>query len=221
MSDVAGVYERRLDDLEFDDRRQNLRIVAIPRPSNGCKESAEEVLEKVKDAIAELDIPNLNVDEVINRAHRVGKKFKRDGSNEEIHPIIARFTSWRSRTAVYRKRKKRGRTHFYRDLTKRRLDLKKLTDAKTKDNEQVKFAFADVNNNIRLHLADHKMVYFNSVDELERTLSFFVITKMIGKLKQTTGPSRYYLFAENFLWSHSQVKKQWHSRKSFRKLHFQ
>ena len=167
----AGLYERRLDDLESYGRRQNLRIVGIPPPSNGRKESAEEVLEKVKDAIAELDVPNLNVDEVIDRAHRVGKKFKRDGSNEEIHPIIVRFTSWRSRTAVYRKREKRGRTRFYTDLTKRRLDLKKLADAKTKDNEKVKFAFADVNNNIGLRLADDRMVYFNSVDELERTLA--------------------------------------------------
>ena len=167
----AGLYERRLDDLESYGRRQNLRIVGIPPPSNGRKESAEEVLEKVKDAIAELDVPNLNVDEVIDRAHRVGKKFKRDGSNEEVHPIIVRFTSWRSRTAVYRKREKRGRTRFYTDLTKRRLDLKKLADAKTKDNEKVKFAFADVNNNIGLRLADDRMVYFNSVDELERTLA--------------------------------------------------
>ena len=167
----AGLYERRLDDLESYGRRQNLRIVGIPPPSNGRKESAEEVLEKVKDAIAELDVPNLNVDEVIDRAHRVGKKFKRDGSNEEVHPIIVRFTSWRSRTAVYRKREKRGRTRFYTDLTKGRLDLKKLADAKTKDNEKVKFAFADVNNNIGLRLADDRMVYFNSVDELERTLA--------------------------------------------------
>ena len=72
---------------------------------------------------------------------------------------------------MYRKREKRGRTRFYTDLTKRRLDLKKLADAKTKDNEKVKFAFADVNNNIGLRLADDRMVYFNSVDELERTLA--------------------------------------------------
>ena len=167
----AGLYERRLDDLESYGRRQNLRIVGIPPPSDGRKESADQVLEKVKDAIAALDVPNLNVDEVIDRAHRVGKKFKRVGSNEEIHPIIVRFTSWRSRTAVYRKREKRGRTRFYTDLTKRRLDLKKLADARTKDNEKVNFAFADVNNNIGLRLADDRMAYFNSEDELDRILA--------------------------------------------------
>ena len=125
----------------------------------------------MKDAIVALDVPNLNVDQVIDRAHRVGKKFKRDGSNEEIHPIIVRFTSWRSRTAVYRRREKRGRIRFYTDLTKRRLDLKKLADDRTKDNDKVKFAFADVNNNIGLRLADDRMAYFNSEDELERILA--------------------------------------------------
>ena len=167
----AGLFDRRLDDRESYGRRQNLRIVGIPPPSDGRKESADQVLEKVKDAIVALDVPNLNVDQVIDRAHRVCKKFKRDGSNEEIHPIIVRFTSWRSRTAVYRRREKRGRIRFYTDLTKRRLDLKKLADDRTKDNDKVKFAFADVNNNIGLRLADDRMAYFNSEDELERILA--------------------------------------------------
>ena len=171
LENQANLYERRLDDLESYGRRQNLRIVGIPPPANGRKESADEVLEKVKDAIVALDVPNINVDEVIDRAHRVGKKYRREGSNDEIHPIIVRFTSWRSRTAVYRKRQKQGATRFYTDLTKRRLDLKKLADARTKDNEKVKFAFADVNNNIGLRLADDRMVYFNSKEELEATLT--------------------------------------------------
>ena len=171
LENQGNLYERRLDDLESYGRRQNLRIVGIPPPANGRKESADEVLEKVKDAIVALDVPNINVDEVIDRAHRVGKKYRREGSNDEIHPIIVRFTSWRSRTAVYRKRQKQGATRFYTDLTKRRLDLKKLADARTKDNEKVKFAFADVNNNIGLRLADDRMVYFNSKEELEATLT--------------------------------------------------
>ena len=47
----------------------------------------------------------------------------------------------------------------------------KAIEDNDKDNEKVKFAFADVNNNIGLRLADDRMVYFNSVDELERTLA--------------------------------------------------
>ena len=117
-----------------------------------------------------LDVPHLNVDDVIDRAHRVGKKFKKPDSDEEIHPVIVRFTSWRARTDVYRKREKRGAIRFYTDLTKRRLTLKKLADEKVKDNNKVKFAFADVNNNIGLRLADNKMKFFNSEVELDKIL---------------------------------------------------
>ena len=118
------LLERRMDDCESYGRRQNLRIVGIPPAADGRKETAEEVTEKVKVAITQLDVPNLNVDDVIDRAHRVGKRFRKPDSNEEIHPIIVRFTSWRARTDIYRKREKRGAIRFYTDLTKRRLTLK-------------------------------------------------------------------------------------------------
>ena len=76
--------------------------------------------EKVKDAISELNVPNINLDEVIDRAHRVGKKFTNLTTGQESHAIIVRFTSWRSRTAVYKKRDKKGRVRFYTDLTRHR-----------------------------------------------------------------------------------------------------
>ena len=164
------LLDRRMDDCESYGRRQNLRIVGIAPAVDGRKETAEEVTEKVKIAITQLDVPHLNVDDVIDRAHRVGKKFKKPDSDEEIHPVIVRFTSWRARTDVYRKREKRGAIRFYTDLTKRRLTLKKLADEKVKDNNKVKFAFADVNNNIGLRLADNKMKFFNSEVELDKIL---------------------------------------------------
>ncbi len=164
-----NLMERRMDDLESYGRRQNLRIVGIPPPNDGRKESAEEVTEKVKEAIAELNVPNVNVDDVIDRAHRVGKKFTKD-SGEVVHPIIVRFTSWKSRTSVYRKRQKMGQIRFYTDLTKRRLLLKKKAQHLVENNDKVKFAFADVNNNIGLRLASEKMVYFNSEEELDKIL---------------------------------------------------
>ena len=103
----------------------------------------------------------MNVDDVIDRAHRVGKKYTNNTTGAVTHPIIVRFTSWRARTAVYRKREKRGHVRFYTDLTKRRLNLKKLADVKVKNNEKVKFAFADINNNIGLRLANEKVSFFN------------------------------------------------------------
>ena len=137
-----SLLERRVDDQESYYRRQNLRIVGIPPPRAGQKESADEVTAKVKEAIAALGT-DIDVDNSIDRAHRVGKRFTKEGTGEVFHPIIVRFTSWRSRTAVYRNRERQGAVRFYTDLTKRRLDLKKLADQKTRNNAKVKFAFAD------------------------------------------------------------------------------
>ena len=81
-----------------------------------------------------------------------------------------RFVSWRARTAVYRKREKRGAVRIYTDLTKRRLQLKRKADEKIRENENVKFAFADVNNNIGLRLEDDSIKFFNSEEELDRIL---------------------------------------------------
>ena len=164
------LFERRLDDIESYNRRQNLRIVGIPPPPEGTRETAEQVTVKVKETIRALNVPDLDVDQVIDWAHRVGKRRTNAATGHTIHPVIVRFISWRARTAVYRKREKRAATIIYTDLTKRRLDLKKLADEKVRDNEHVKFAFADVNNNIGLRLANDQVKLFNSEEELETIL---------------------------------------------------
>ena len=166
LEDQKKLFERRLDDFESYNRRQNLRIVGIPLPPEGVKESSEDVTEKVKEAIRALNVPDLDVDGVIDRAHRVGKRTTNATTGQSFHPVIVRFISWRARTAVYRKREKRGGTRIYTDLTKRRLDLKKLADERIRDNDGVKFAFADVNNNIGLRLANDQVRFFNSEEEL-------------------------------------------------------
>ena len=60
---------------------------------------------------------------------------------------------------------------IYTDLTKRRLDLRIAAEGMVRDNEKVKYAFNDVNNNIGLRLEDDSIKFFNSADELERILS--------------------------------------------------
>ena len=170
LENTNKLYERRLDDIESYGRRQNLRIVGIPPPAHGTKESPEQVTEKVKEVITALNVPDLDVNQVVDRAHRVGKRYTDETTGEVRHPVIVRFISWRARTAVYRKRERRGNTRIYTDLTKRRLTLKKLADQKVKDNDKVMFAFADVNNNIGLRLSTEQMKYFNSEEELDNIL---------------------------------------------------
>ena len=55
-------------------------------------------------------------------------------------------------------------------MTKRRLQLKKTADEMVRDNQKVKYAFGDVNNNIGIRLDDDSLRFFNSVEELERIL---------------------------------------------------
>ena len=170
MENQNALLERKLDDLESYGRRKNLRIIGIPPPPTGTRETAEQVTEKVKEVIAGMEVPNLDVDMAIDRAHRVGKKSTNETTGEVYQPVIVRFISWRARTAVYRKREKRGRMRIYTDLTKRRLDLRKAAEGMVRDNEKVKYAFSDVNNNIGLRLEDDSIKFFNSVTELERIL---------------------------------------------------
>ena len=161
---------RKNDDLESYTRRQNLRIVGIPEPEDR-KETAHACIEKVKEEILKLGDLHLNLDWAIDRAHRVGPKKDKQGRNVE-RAMIVRFTSWSARTHVYTNRKK-GNTEgakFYVDLTKRRFDLKKKAEEKIRENPLIKFAYADVNNNICLMLQDGTKKFLNSENELDDIL---------------------------------------------------
>ncbi len=172
MENTNRLLERKCDDLESYTRRQNLRIVGIPEPNDGS-ETGEICLEKVKEEISKLDV-NINLETAIDRAHRVGSKRDREGNPVE-RAMIVRFTSWSSRTHVYQKRNKdknnNNNARFYVDLTKRRVGLKKKAIEKTKDNKKVRFAYADINNNICLLLEDGKKKFFNSEEELDSILA--------------------------------------------------
>ena len=101
-------------DLQQYSRRTNILI-------HGIKEEKEEstddlVLNVVNDS---LEIADITVKD-ISRSHRLGKK--KDG---KTRPIIARFTSYRSKQAIYKtKRKLKGKgIVITENLTKERYDL--------------------------------------------------------------------------------------------------
>ena len=83
------LLSRRIDDSESYNRRKNLRIVGIPPPADGVQETADDCLNLVKDAINALDV-DLDVNAVVDRAHRVSKKIK-DANGREVQPMIVRF----------------------------------------------------------------------------------------------------------------------------------
>ena len=119
--------------------------------------------------LTDSNIPHTSLD----RCHRVGKK--KTIGNIETQPIIARFTSFRDRTKLYRNRKniKNKTKHTISfDLTKEKLNLLNEAREIVKDNEGILFAYADVNCNLRiLTSATKKHISFDSITDLANILA--------------------------------------------------
>ena len=113
----------------------------------------------------EVDVP----EDEIDRAHRIGKKYREDGKNEQA--MIVKFTSWKYRTAVYRARKKANKKYIQLDLTSRRAGLLKDAKKKAEGHENIDFIFVDVNCRLGLKKLDGTFKYFNNVSELESILN--------------------------------------------------
>ena len=163
------LMDHKLDDIESYGRRQNLRIIGIPMPGNGVRESDNDCLEKVKKEVQKLDVMGNIPDCVFDWAHRAGKGIVDENGKVTSKPMIVRFVSWRARSAIYRARKKDGNVKIYMDLTERRFMLKKLAQDRIKGNSSVDFAFADVNNNICLRLKNGQFKFVNSKEELTKS----------------------------------------------------
>ena len=141
LSSKSNKIATDCEELEQYGRRLCLRINGIP-PVNE-KENAGDVLKKVKDQFiaAGIKIP----DNVIDRAHRIGPRFKDRETKKEAQSIIIRFTTFRHRTEVYYARKKMS-IKVSLDLTKTRHSLLQNAHAFVKDNPDVKFVFVDIKN---------------------------------------------------------------------------
>ena len=120
---------------------------------------------KVQEVFSELnaEIP----ENVIDRAHRIGKVVKINGNN--VWQMIVRMTTWRHRTMVYEARKNCGKYKVKLDLTKHRINLLKKANEQFKSDKH-SFAFCNINcqpywfNNGKYH-------YFNDLEELQNLQS--------------------------------------------------
>ena len=106
---------KKCDDLEQYGRRFCLRILDV---DGDCSETSDDAFDKCIELFNRLalDIPEA----CINREHRIGKK-----TPGRVRPIIIRFTTWRHRTMVYRRRKDCVNCRITLDLTKTRMDILK------------------------------------------------------------------------------------------------
>ena len=143
-----GREEKMSGDFLFQDHARSIPV---------DDKETEECLNKVMHVIGNMDVA-INRD-MIDRAHWIGKKFVREKkeysdssevtenedrevpgmSSTRYQQIIVRFTSWRARTLVYRKRKcARSKVKIKLDLTKRRSNLMKFARRQSKADVKAK-----------------------------------------------------------------------------------
>ncbi len=129
----------------------------VPLPE---QHESEDCMEKIKDILEELDC-GVGIDSVY-RAHRIGRRMvSKDGKTQQ--QIIARFSSFRDRTKVYRNRKKLDNIKIRLDLTRNRLGTLKLASEWVRDCGEVSFVFADINCNLAAKMVNGKFLFFTSL----------------------------------------------------------
>ena len=158
--------KNRVDDLQQYIRRQNVRIFGVPVKH---QERSKDVEELVKKLITDSGISEFSLD----RAHRIGKKKKaknNDSEEIEVQPIIARLTTFRDRTVFYQARKNVKEAYGYGvslDLTKDRLALLKQAREMVKEVDGIKFAYSDINCQLRVLTSTGKHWAFDTKDDLD------------------------------------------------------
>ena len=104
----------KCDDNEQYSRRSCLRIHGIESNSN---EKNEDVIEKIRECYNALELP-FN-EEVIDRAHRVGKEYTDKISKNNVKSVIVKFKSWKARVRSFimldQEFKKRARRNYVKN----------------------------------------------------------------------------------------------------------
>ena len=110
--------QNELAELEQYGRRSCIRIDGIPEVSN---ESSEDVFNNIVDMFVRVGIED--IEQNIDRAHRIGKSYHHKKSKKNCKSIIVKFSSFRYRTKAYRQikiyknfRKDRNNTQLLRKL---------------------------------------------------------------------------------------------------------
>ena len=89
---------------------------------------------------------------MIDRAHRIGQVKVDKDTNIKQQDIIIKFVTFRHRTEFYRARKEfKSDIHIGLDLTRKRYQLLKDGRVLIDGNPKVKFLYADINCNLKIH----------------------------------------------------------------------
>ena len=162
LSNTTKLLEIKCDDNEQYSRRMSLRINNL---SGSDKETAEESINLVVETLNNSGIEIKKAD--INRAHRIGRP-----NSKYPRQMIVKFRYWDTRASVYKKRKNLKDQKIFVDLTKRRMELRKMANEKIKDIHGAEYVFADINCSLCVKLiGDKGFKYFNTEYELVKILS--------------------------------------------------
>ena len=144
------------DDLEQYGRRLCLRILDVDGDDS---ETSDDVFNKCKELFNNLELDILEA--CIDRVHRIGKK-----TPGKVRPIIARFTTWRHRRIVYRKRKDCVNCRITLDLIETRMVIFKEAIYLARESDHISYAFADINCSLCVKLCNGSFRFFHTVDDL-------------------------------------------------------
>ena len=139
LKSVMCTSASNIEELEQYGRRLCLCNQSTPAVDN---ETNEDVFNNVLDMCKKGNINTQEID--IDRAHRIGKPYVHNISKKQCKSIIARFTSFRKRTLVYRGKKSIKDVRLKVDLTKKRHTLLVKANEYVKNIPKVKFCYTDI-----------------------------------------------------------------------------
>ena len=128
-------------------------------------ESVMEIIKETGESISE---------DNVDRAHRIGKKFKDKDTNEDTRGIIVRFTAFKHRTQLYKARKRLKSVRIRLDMTTKRYNI--LKDARIiadGNQDKVKFVYADINCRLKVHPISVRINIFPLKDIL-KSIQWFI-----------------------------------------------
>ena len=164
LENTMTIQERKIDDIEQYGQRVCLRGEDTPLKQD---ETEQKLIDQLENEFSDMGL-DVTVGS-IERIHRIGPIYfeeDEEGKQHERQQVVVKFKNWRSRTKVYKNRKKMNKLEFRVDLTKRRLLLLKKARDMTKNMPNVDFTFSDVNCRLALRLTNGDFKFFNSETEL-------------------------------------------------------
>ena len=164
LENTITIQERKIDDIEQYGQRVCLRGEDMPLKQD---ETEQKLIDQLENEFSDMGL-DVTVSS-IERIHRIGPIYfeeDEEGKQHERQQVVVKFKNWRSRTKVYKNRKKMNKLEFRVDLTKRRLLLLKKARDMTKNMPNVDFTFSDVNCRLALRLTNGDFKFFNSETEL-------------------------------------------------------